>query len=67
MNEIARRAARRYRARAESCYRLARECPDFLGVEIMTSLGNGLLEKARRLERRAGTGRRGNRRDAEVA
>ena len=28
--------------------------PDFLGMEIMTGLGNGLLEKAQRLERRAG-------------
>jgi hypothetical protein len=58
MDEIARRAARRYRARAERCYRLARECPDALGMEIMTGIGNGLLEKARRLEQHAGTGRR---------
>jgi hypothetical protein len=54
MDETARRAARHYRARAERCYRLARESPDFLGMEIMTGLGNGLLEKAQRLERRAG-------------
>ena len=48
--------ARLYRARAERCYRLARESPDFLGTEIMTGIGNGLLEKAQRLERRAGGG-----------
>ena len=54
MKDTARRAARLYRARAERCYRLARECPDVLGMEIMTGVGNGLLEKARRLEQRAG-------------
>jgi hypothetical protein len=37
MQDLARRAARVYRARAERCYRLAREAPDFLGTEIMTS------------------------------
>jgi len=67
MKDIARRAARRYRARAERCYGLAREAPDFLGVEIMTSLGNGLLEKARRLERRADAGRADNLQSAEAA
>jgi hypothetical protein len=45
-----------YRARAERCYRLARESRDFLGMEIMTGIGNGLLEKARRLEQRADLG-----------
>ena len=67
MNDVARRAARRYRARAERCYGLARECPDFLGIEIMTSLGNGLLEKARRLERRTDTGSADNLQSVEAA
>ena len=58
MQDLARRAARVYRVRAERCYRLAREAPDFLGTEIMTGLGNELLEKARRLERHAGVGGR---------
>ncbi|TMJ47536.1 MAG: hypothetical protein E6G84_13000 [Alphaproteobacteria bacterium] len=49
--------ARLYRARAERCYRLARESPDFLGTEIMTGIGNGLLEEAQRLEQRAGVER----------
>jgi hypothetical protein len=53
MRDAARRAARLYRARAERCYRLARRCPDSLGMEIMTVMGNGLLEKALRLEQRA--------------
>jgi hypothetical protein len=57
MRDTARKAAHFYRARAERCYRLARECPDALGMEIMTGIGNGLIEKARRLERRAGSGR----------
>jgi hypothetical protein len=56
MKDTASRAAGLYRARAERCYRLARESPDFLGTEIMTGIGNGLLEKARRLEQRAGGG-----------
>jgi len=56
MKDTASRAAGLYRARAERCYRLARESPDFLGTEIMTGIGNGLLEKAQRLERRAGGG-----------
>ena len=57
MKDTARSAARLYRARAERCYRIARESPDFLGTEIMTGIGNGLLEKAQRLEQRAGIGR----------
>jgi hypothetical protein len=54
MREIARRAAQRYRVRAENCYRLARECPESLGMEIMTRLGNELVAKAQRLEQHAG-------------
>ena len=57
MKDIALRAARRYRARAERCYHLARESPDVLGMEIMTGVGNGLLEKARRLEQHAAIAR----------
>src|ERR1700694_3372470 len=45
------------RARAERRSRIARESPDFLGAQIMTGIGNGLLEKAQRLEQRAGIGR----------
>jgi hypothetical protein len=67
MNEIAKRAARLYRARAERCYRLARECPDFLGTEIMAGVGNELLEKARKLERHASIGRAGKPAKAEAA
>jgi hypothetical protein len=67
MRDVATRAARLYRARAERCYRLARQCPDSLGIEIMTAVGNGLLEKARRLEQRAGGGRGPNGEAARVA
>ena len=56
MKDMAIRAARLYRTRAERCYRLARESPDFLSMEIMAGIGNGLLEKARRLEQHAGVG-----------
>lgn len=56
MRDAARSAARFYRARAERCYRVARQCPDSLGMEIMTAVGNGLIEKAHRLERRAAGG-----------
>jgi hypothetical protein len=57
MRDAAKRAAHLYRARAERCYRVARQCADSLGMEIMTAVGNGLLEKARRLEEHANGGR----------
>ena len=56
MRDAATRAARFYRAPAERCYRLAQQCSDTLGMEIMTAVGNGLIEKACRLERRAAGG-----------
>ena len=33
---------------------MARESPDVLGLEIITGIGNGLMDKARGLGRRAG-------------
>jgi hypothetical protein len=52
MKETARRDARFYRARAERCYRLARQYPDLLGVEIvLATVGSGLTEMAEKIER----------------
>jgi len=39
------------RERAEWCYRQAGQCADFLAVEILTAMGNDLMDKAQRLEK----------------